>query len=88
MDHLNDLPIALRREARSTAGKPPVRYGFEDNYEDEHSSEESNYVSYESLPLPSEYQAFVTTLQSAHISKKTGKRQSKIQDGKRQCLKS
>ena len=26
-DRLNDLPIALRREARSTAGKPPVRYG-------------------------------------------------------------
>ena len=66
-----------------------MRYGFEDNYEDEHSSEESNYVSYESLPLPSEYQAFVTTLQSAHIpKKKIGKRQSKIQDGKRQCLKS
>jgi len=67
MDHLNDLPIALRREARSTAGKPPVRDGFEDNYEDEHSSEESNYVSYESLP--SGYRAFVTTLQSVQIPK-------------------
>ena len=82
MDHLNDLPIALRREARSTAGKPPVRYGFEDNYEDEHSGEESNYVSYESLS--SEYQAFVTTLQSAHIPKKKlerGKVKSKMERG-------
>jgi len=67
MDHLNDLPIALRREARSTAGKPLVRYGFEDNYKDEHSSEESNHVSYESLPA--EYWAFVTTLQSVQIPK-------------------
>ena len=67
MDHLNDLPIALRRETRSTAGKPPVRYGFEDNCEDDHSNEESNYVSYESLP--SEFRAFVTTLQSVQIPK-------------------
>ena len=44
-----------------------MRYGFEDNYEDEHSSEESNYVSYESLP--SEFRAFVTTLQSVQIPK-------------------
>ena len=39
----------------------------EDNYENEHSSEESNYVSYESLP--SEFRAFVTTLQSVQIPK-------------------
>ena len=39
----------------------------EDNYENEHSSEESNYVSYESLP--SEYRTFVTTLQSVRIPK-------------------
>ena len=39
----------------------------EDNYENEHSSEESNYVSYESLP--SEYRAFVTTLQSVQVPK-------------------
>lgn len=59
-----------------------MRYGFEDNYEDEHSGEESNYVSYESLP--SEYQAFVTTLQSAHIPKKKlerGKAKSKMERG-------
>lgn len=67
MDHLNDLPIALRREARSTAGKLPVRYGFDDNCEGEHSNEVSNYVSYGSLP--SEYWAFVTTLQSVQIPK-------------------
>ena len=80
-DCLNDLPIALRREARSTAGKPPVRYGFEDNYEDEHSSEESNYVSYESLP--SEYWTFVTTLQSVRIPKKLerSKARSKMERG-------
>jgi len=36
-----DLPIALRKEARSTTGKPPTRYGFEHDI--------SNYVSYESL---------------------------------------
>ena len=39
----------------------------EDNSENEHSSEESNYVSYESLP--SEYRAFVTTLQSVQVPK-------------------
>ena len=26
--HIN-LPIALRKESRSTTGKPPTRYGFE-----------------------------------------------------------
>ena len=67
IEHLDDLPIAQRREARSTAGKPPVRYGFEDNCGGEHSNEASNYVSYGSLP--SEYRAFVTTLQSVHVPK-------------------
>ena len=67
IEHLDDLPIAQRREARSTAGKPPVRYGFEDNCGGEHSNEASNYVSYGSLP--SEYRAFVTTLQSVQIPK-------------------
>ena len=41
VDSSIDLPIALRKEARSTAGKPLVKYGFEHDI--------SNYVSYESL---------------------------------------
>jgi hypothetical protein len=67
IDHSIDLPIALRRESRSTAGKPPVRYGFEGDCEGEHGNEVSNYASYEALPF--EYQAFVTTLQSVQIPK-------------------
>jgi len=51
------LPIALRKEARSTAGKPPARYGFEHDI--------SNYVSYESLSPA--YRAFLASLQSAYI---------------------
>jgi hypothetical protein len=51
------LPIALRKEARSTSGKPPARYGFEHDI--------SNYVSYESLSPT--YRAFLASLQSAYI---------------------
>jgi len=54
-----DLPIALRKEARSTTGKPPTRYGFEHDI--------SNYVSYESLSPA--YRAFIATLQATHIPK-------------------
>jgi hypothetical protein len=39
-DSLN-LPIALRKEPRATAGKPLERYGFEHAI--------ANYVSYDSL---------------------------------------
>jgi len=38
-----DLPIAIRKGMRSTAGKPPARYGFEDANEDE--NDIANYVS-------------------------------------------
>ena len=54
-----NLPIALRKETRSTAGKPPTRYGFEHDI--------SNYVSYESLSPT--YRAFVASLQSTKIPK-------------------
>lgn len=54
-----DLPIALRKEARTTAGKAPTRYGFEHDI--------SNYVSYESLSPA--YKAFVASLQSVQIPK-------------------
>jgi len=54
-----NLPIALRKETRSTAGKPPTRYGFEHDI--------SNYVSYESLSPT--YRAFVASLQSTTIPK-------------------
>ncbi|RLN09608.1 retrotransposon protein, putative, unclassified [Panicum miliaceum] len=55
----NNLPIALRKEARSTAGKPPTRYGFEHDI--------SNYVLYESLSPT--YRAFIASLQSVRIPK-------------------
>jgi len=48
---------------RSTAGKPPERYGFEDGIEDK--NDIANYVSYESLS--STYKAFVASLQSVEI---------------------
>ena len=59
VDSSIDLPIALRKEVRSTARKPPVKYGFEHDI--------SNYVSYESLSPA--YRAFIASLQSAHIPK-------------------
>jgi len=59
VDSSIDLPIALRKEARSTAGKPPVKYGFEHDI--------GNYVSYESLSPA--YKAFIASLQSAQIPK-------------------
>jgi hypothetical protein len=54
-----NLPIALRKEARSIARKPPTRYGFQHDI--------SNYVSYESLS--STYRAFIASLQSTKIPK-------------------
>lgn len=54
-----NLPIGLRKEARSTTGKPPTRYGFEHDI--------SNYVSYESLSLT--YRAFIASLQYVRIPK-------------------
>ncbi|CAD6271158.1 unnamed protein product [Miscanthus lutarioriparius] len=54
-----NLPIALRKEARSTARKPPTRYGFQHDI--------SNYVSYESLSPT--YRAFIASLQSTKIPK-------------------
>jgi hypothetical protein len=58
-DRFIDLPIALRKEARSKAGKPPSRYGYEHDI--------SNYVSYESLSPA--YREFVASLQSIKIPK-------------------
>ena len=57
VDSSIDLPIALRKEARSTTGKPLVKYGFEHDI--------SNYVSYESLSPA--YRAFIASLQSTYI---------------------
>ncbi|WVZ85689.1 hypothetical protein U9M48_032584 [Paspalum notatum var. saurae] len=54
---LDDLPIALRKEARVKAGVPRPRYGFENDI--------SNYVSYASLSPA--YRAFVASLQSVVI---------------------
>ncbi|WVZ87161.1 hypothetical protein U9M48_033847 [Paspalum notatum var. saurae] len=58
-----NLPIALRKEVRSKAGKPRVRYGFEDDNEDK--NDIANYVSYESVS--STYRAFIASLQSVSI---------------------
>lgn len=44
-----DLPIALRKGVRSTAGKPPTMYGFESGNDDDDGNHIANYVSYESL---------------------------------------
>jgi hypothetical protein len=63
-----DLPIALRKGVRSTAGKPPAMYGFESgNDDDDDGNHIANYVSYESLsPV---YRAFMASLQSVIIPK-------------------
>ena len=58
-----DLPIATRKGMRSTAGKPPERYGFDDGIEI--NNDIANYVSYESLS--STYKAFVASLQLVAI---------------------
>ena len=58
-----NLPVALRKEVRSKAGKPLARYGFEDDNKDE--NDIANYVSYESLS--STYRVFVASLQSVTI---------------------
>ena len=58
-----DLPIAIRKGMRSTAGKPPARYGFEDANEDE--NDIANYVSYDTLS--SAYKVFIASLQSVTI---------------------
>jgi hypothetical protein len=55
-DSLN-LPIALRKEPRATAGKSLEQYGFEHDI--------ANYVSYNSLS--SGYRAFIASLQSVVI---------------------
>ena len=55
----DDLPIALRKGTRTSAGMPPQRYGFEHDI--------SNYVSYASLSPA--YRAFVASLQSVKIPK-------------------
>jgi len=60
-----DLPIAVRKGTRVTAGKPPSRYGFEDVSNDGSRNDIANYVSYESVS-PS-YKAFLASLQSVQI---------------------
>jgi hypothetical protein len=42
-----DLPIALRKGVRSTAGKPPAMYGFESGNDDDDGNHIANYVSYD-----------------------------------------
>ncbi|WVZ58981.1 hypothetical protein U9M48_009193 [Paspalum notatum var. saurae] len=59
----NPTPCEHNSEVRSKAGKPRVRYGFEDDDDDE--NDIANYVSYESLS-PS-YKAFLASLQVAAI---------------------
>jgi hypothetical protein len=60
-----NLPLAMRKEVRSKAGKPPVRYGFEDD--NKNAKDIANHVSYESLS--STYKSFVASLQSVVIPK-------------------
>jgi hypothetical protein len=57
IDDTLNWPIDLRKEPRSTVGKPGERYGFEHDI--------ANYVSYDSL-LP-EYRGFIASLQSVVI---------------------
>jgi hypothetical protein len=59
IDDSLELPIALRKEARANAGKPPERYGFDNDI--------SNYVSYRSMSPA--YRVFVASLQSVAIPK-------------------
>ena len=54
-----ELPIAQRREARTNAGKPPVRYGFEHDI--------ANVVSYSNVS--NAYKTFVASLQSVPVPK-------------------
>jgi hypothetical protein len=63
VDASMELPIAVRREVRSNFGKPPSRYGFEND----DPNDIANYVSYESLS--SSYRAFVASLQSMILPK-------------------
>jgi hypothetical protein len=57
------LPIAIRKGTRSIAGKPPSRYGFEDD--NNNGNDISNYVSYENLS--GGYRTFIASLQSVAI---------------------
>ena len=53
---------------RSTSGKPPSRYGYEDtSIRNGDENDIANYVSYESLSPA--YNAFVVSLQSVSIPK-------------------
>ncbi|XP_052141858.1 uncharacterized protein LOC127761587 [Oryza glaberrima] len=61
----SNLPIANRKGIRSTAGKPPIRYGFEEV--EENGNDIANYVSYSSLSPA--YRAFIASLQSIVIPK-------------------
>ena len=54
-----ELPLALRRETRTNAGKPPVRYGYEHDI--------ANGVS-DSYVSPA-HKAFIASLQSVSIPK-------------------
>nr|CAE05707.2 OSJNBb0065J09.3 [Oryza sativa Japonica Group] len=62
----SNLPIANRKGIRSTAGKPPIRYGFEE-VEEENGNDIANYVSYSSLSPA--YRAFIASFQSIVIPK-------------------
>jgi hypothetical protein len=57
VDESLNLPIALRKGQRATAGKPLERYGFEHDI--------ANYVSYDSLSTG--YRVFIASLQSVVI---------------------
>lgn len=55
------LPIAQRRQPRNNAGKPPIRYGYENNHDI------ANFFSYSNIPPA--YKAFVTSLDIMSIPK-------------------
>ncbi|KAG8076572.1 hypothetical protein GUJ93_ZPchr0006g42586 [Zizania palustris] len=64
----SNLPIAIRKGTRSKAGKPPQRYGFEDeNEKDNDKNDIVNYVSYASLSPT--YKSFMVSLNSVLIPK-------------------
>lgn len=69
----DDLPIALRKSTRTSAGVPPQRYGFEHDI--------GNYVSYASLSP--EYKAFLASLQSIIVPRdwKEAKTKPKMERG-------
>lgn len=71
-----ELPLALRRETRTNAGKPPVRYGYEHDI--------ANGVS-DSYVSPA-HKAFIASLQSVSIPK-DWRLQSWIPGGKKDAMK-